>query len=264
MLKKKESELTHLNRSFDSFRNTHLRCFGISDNRANLILSGLSLFAEKYNKNGPDLYSTYDDVIIGIEHFEYDASAKNRNGSKERREIERIHNTFQEEARLAFNSGKKDFLKSYKLNANGDVDTLKQSFLKGFKKHQTKINSYKKNIQDVRGVNNPDIWFLAEDTGIMGPMFHSGYFVDNQPEYPLLPAFYEDIQKEILSSNIAGIIFVSTFPISRYVAFIKNSKNSFRELIKHYYFKENVPIQFFNDSSYTCSSFLVTEIKEQG
>lgn len=258
----KSKEFDHLNSLLNGFKNIHLRCFGIDDNFANTILSKLSPFADEYHKNGPDLCSICNNKIIGIEHFGYDTSSQNKSGSRERHEMEHIYKTFQEKAKLAFQNDEKGFSKSYKLNTNGNINTLKQNFLKGFAKHSEKIDSYRKNIKDAHNINDPEIWFLAEDTSIMGPIFYNEYSIDNQPEHPLLPIFYEDIQDKILSTRITGIIFVSTFPTSRYVAFIKNDKKAFENFKKHYLFKDNTPIQFFNDLSYECISFPVTEIQE--
>lgn len=73
------------------------------------------------------------------------------------------------------------------------------------------------------------IWFVAEDISVSGPMFNHGpIIIHGQPEFPLLSILYKDIQEEILDSNIAGIISLSTFPISGYVVFIKNDPQSFK------------------------------------
>lgn len=258
---KRETELAHLNKVFD-FDNSYLRCFGINKSKCSKILSNLSDFANRCSCSGPDLYCKIDNSIIGIEHFTYDASNQSKNGSKERRAIDRVNKVFQEESRLSFQNGRKELQKTYNLNADGNVKTLKANFLSGYNKHIKKINSYTNNLTEKLNVKKPDIWLIAEDVSLMGPVFHSNYLVDDYSEIPLLPVFYEDIQGKIAKSPIQGIIFASTFPISNCIIFIRNEAKSFRKLQKYYHFSDNVAIQFFNNSSYTCSSFLIAEIKE--
>ncbi len=258
---REETELSHLSKTFD-LNNPYLRCFGIVESECRNILSNLSDFANEYSCSGPDLYCKNDNSIIGIEHFAYDASSISKKGSKERRAINRVNKVFQEESRASFRNGHKEFQKVYNLDANGDIKTLKANFLSGYDKHANKIDSYNGNLIKKFNTKKPKIWLLAEDAGLMGPMFHSNYLVDGYPEIPLLPIFYKDVQNKIVKTPIEGIIFASTFPISNCVIFIRNETRSFEELREYYHFSDDVAIQFFNDSSYACNSFLVAEIKE--
>lgn len=134
--------------------------------------------------------------------------------------------------------------------------------MSGCDKHIDRIDSHNDNLIKKFNVKKPNIWLLVEDAGLMGSMFHSNYLVDGYPEFSLLPIFYEDIQDKIVKASIEGIIFASTFPISNCLVFIRNNTRSFEELQKYYHFSDNVAIQFFNDSSYACNSFLVAEVKE--
>lgn len=257
----KETELSHLDKTFN-LDNLYLRCFGISKDECRKMLSSISDFANDYSCSGPDLYCKNNSSIIGVEHFEYDASNISKKGSKERRVVDRVNKDFQKESRLRFQNGHKEFQKTYSLNADGDIKTLKANFLSGFDKHVKKIDSYNSNLIKKFSTKKPDIWLLAEDVGSMGLMFHSNYLVDGFPETPLLPVLYKEIQEKIVKAPIQGIIFASTFPISNCMIFIRNEITSFKELQKYYHFSDDVAIQFFNDSSYACNSFLVVEIEE--
>lgn len=149
--------------------------------------------------------------------------------------------------------------KEYKVGTASSVDTLKANFLNNFKKHKDKIDIYKTNLNEHFNIEDPPIWFLAEDYSVMGPMFNSGFIIDGYPEFPLLPVFYKDIYDEILTSQIDGVILASPFPISNHIVFVKNTIRSFNDLIKHYNFDKNPSIQFFNDMSYGFCSFCVPD-----
>lgn len=253
-------ELEHINKIYNPVQ-IRIKHFGVSEQFAKDIICNLSCFANRYELSGPDLISNCDKRIIGIEHYEYDASRKTRRGSEERREVERANSEFLKKARIAAQEGKNLTIER-KLNAEASIDTLKSNFLENFKKHHQKINNYKKNLEKIYNMEGSPVWFVAEDTSISGPMFnHGSTIIHGQPEFPLLPILYEDIQKEILDSNIDGIIILSNFPISNYAVFIKNKPQSFKDLVEYYAFSEDLPIRFFNDLPYEFHSFCASNIK---
>lgn len=260
MLHKTCKELERINKIYNPAM-IQIQHFGVSEKFAKGIMQDLSCFANQNGLSGPDLISNYNKRIIGIEHYEYDASRKTGRGSKERQEIERANSEFLKKAYVAAKEGR-SLTMECKLNTKASVDTLKSNFLSNFRKHQQKINNYKKNLEKIYSINDVSIWFTAEDTSINGPIFnHGSIIMHGQPEFPLLPILYKDIQEEILNSNVDGIIMLSNFPISGYVVFIKNDFQSFKDLTKFYRFSEDLPIRFFNDSTYGFHSFCAFDVE---
>lgn len=248
-------ELYNLNKIYD-FKHPYLQCFGVDKQFANSILVNLSQFANQNTINGPDLYSKDNqNIITGIEHFEYDASRKSRRGSGERSEIERADREFLKEAREAASKGL-NYSESYTTKGNANNTTLKSNFLCSFKKHANKINAYEKNLKEHFHEDNVPIWFLAEDKNIMGPTI-SGVLAEGCPMLPALPVFYKEVYSEMLSSPIKGIIFISNYPVSNYIVFIKNTNTSLRSMAQYYHLNESISVSFPNNLPYDFRSFCV-------
>ena len=245
-------ELKHLSKTFN-FQRAHILAFGITEEEARNMLISMRQFGgtkqDKTEIDGPDMVSVFDGHKIGIEHFEYDASPKGRKGSFERKLLEKAAKQFEKEAREALKTQPSCFL-TKQLDNKNSIKALKNSFSKNFLEHKPKTQYYRKNISSNK------IWFLAEDSSAMTPMVYS-FFLDGFPEYPLLPVFYDEMQKQVLSSDIEGIILASTFPVSNYFVFVRNDEQSFRAFSDHYHFDEKLPIQVFSDSNIGFSAFTV-------
>lgn len=247
------AELKHL---LDTYylRQVRPQCFGVSQQFASSVIKSMSNFADGRTIKSPDIYARHGGAVIGVEHFEYDCSKKTRRGSAERLGIERANREFLEVAYKAAKHGH-DMFETYDIKTNSSVAALKGNFLDGFRRHQRQIDTYKLNLHNAFGANNAPIWFLAEDVSSMGLNFYTHLIIDSHPRIPLLPIFYKDVQEEILKSPIAGIIFVSSFPISQFVVFIANNSSSFDQIVQHYHFSEDLPIESHDDLPYGISSF---------
>lgn len=242
------NELEHL-KSISDLTHPNLNCFGVDKQFALKLLSALEPFkatnVANKKSNGPDMKAMLGPTTYGIEHFQYDASPKYDNGSAEQIKISSKDKEFKKKV-LPYISPGEVKTETYKLSTKASLKSFKENFIKNLEKHSKKIPSYKKNIKTKK------IWFLAEDTSCIPPIVGTN-FGSNLQEYPLLPAFLEDIEGILLKIPIEGIIFISTYPIKNFIVFIKNNHKSYANLRKKYQFSSTnkMPIQFNDNATMT-------------
>lgn len=125
----------------------------ISEKSFNTIKSFL-LKVDEEDREGPDMYAQIDDKVLGIEHFEFNASGAFANkGMKQRPIINDIKN---------------------QKNEIGEIDASLENYLKNFEyvvgNHYLKIDKSKENLKKYS--HNPiEICFFIEDTSEMGSSF---------------------------------------------------------------------------------------------
>jgi hypothetical protein len=203
-----ETEIDKLFRKYSKFnkgkRLFEVIPFGVSEEECNI------LFGKPCQFERPDICSFTNGSCFGIECFEYDAYRHNKNGSVNRKEDARIKKTFDNESREKLKSQNSVFIFS-EFKSKPEERYYKENFTKTFKQHYAKVDEYKSNISTKMNIEleKISIWFMAEDTAMLGPKFKDSNNSD-APLKPALPLYFDEIAKLFLrSTKIDGIIFIS-------------------------------------------------------
>lgn len=191
----------------------------------------------------PDIYVENDITVYGIEHFEYDAHKRNRNGSVQRGECAKMKRSANERIKEAFKT-QDSITTFYGMNSKTNEDYYKANFIESFTEHYRKIGVYKKHLSDVLKIdsNKISMWFIAEDTTPLG-----SYFIcrnkPKQGEEPAFPLYFKEIETLFLTSaELDGIIFADN--CNKILTLVKRDERAVKELKEsHYYHGE--PLFFF-------------------
>lgn len=211
--------------------------FGVSQDECHEILRNWRSFER------PDIYSANEDVIYGLEHFEYDAHRHGRKGSQSSREWFNIKQSIDAEIREKFEH--QDIVTSFRsMNSKANEEYYKGSFIDAFTEHYAKVENYKNHIATELniGSKNISIWFIAEDMTPLGTYF----ICRNKPKQglePAFPIFFPEIEKLFLeSTKIDGIIFADN--CNKILSLIKRDA-SLIEALKEYHHYQGESLFFF-------------------
>lgn len=221
------NELKHLVKEFFSKKNKAKVFYDLSRKKFNKILKGLK------NYESPDIISTYDNVIVGIEHFEFDSYNKsNKKGSdykiKENKLDKKFDNDMKEILQENDSMIVHDILKS-----TASLKNYFKNFEENFKKHYKKIPSYIKHINQDFNCQEKEIHivFFAEDVTLLG-----NFFLDKNNDNNLtllLPIYSEQIKQLLEKSPLVEYLIIGTACMSDNKLFIiKNSKEIFKKFKK--------------------------------
>lgn len=211
--------------------------FGVGASRRKILLQNWNSFER------PDIYSKHNDKVYGIEHFEYDARRRNKNGSLQRRENEEIKKSVDEEIKEKFKT-QNSVVSFRELKSKANEQDYKANFAQSFKSHYSKIDEYKKHLSEALGVpeNNISIWFMAEDMTMLG----SHFICCNKPKQgdePAFPLYLQEIEELFLKSKkLEGIIFANHY--SKVLTMVRRNKKAIEKL-KECHCYRNEPLSFF-------------------
>ncbi len=163
------------------------------------------------NQERPDILIISDTNIYGIEHFEFD-DFKREKGSTGKATVKKFEKDFDKDFEQA-NVEEGYFRKNIDLKETllfADYDFFVKNFIESFNDHYSKINEYKKNIEEYLKINSLQreikILFLIENSSPFSPLISKkGY------EGKIYLPFNS---KEILdcvnnSDNLDGLIYLS-------------------------------------------------------
>ena len=173
----------------------------------------------------PDMIFVHDNLIIGVEVFEFSSyPSSKRKGNLIKRQESIIEKNNLEERRK---TGKGYF--ATHIETNLSKDNYSKNFISAFNEHYAKINEYKSNLKKIN--NNNKLYFLIKDCTVDG----NNIIYDNKPLF-YFPLMNEEIFNFLKNkSNIDGIIFQSKAVFNQNVFFFfKNSKIGFQEAYKEY------------------------------
>ena len=120
--------------------------------------TGINLF------DHPDGFCKCGNNILIIEHFEFDSSAKNKDGSKNRQEIFRVSNIKQNDT---------ESIQIYrdKIKCDYTIENYIKNALENLNKHYLKLEEYKEHLKQEKIINDKSqvkVLFCIEDTTVLG------------------------------------------------------------------------------------------------
>jgi hypothetical protein len=154
----------------------------------------------------PDLLIHLNEKLLAIEHFEFDASSKNRKGSNDKREFSERNREFD---RLISETTEFPLIQNQAVNCEYSYSNYIKNFKETFSKHLSNITDYKNNIIESGLANKEEeilICFFIEDTTPLGT--------------------YRLIDGDLISCNL--------FFLREYVEIISNSREIDFVLFGHY------------------------------
>ncbi|MFI3261129.1 MAG: hypothetical protein R3Y13_05415 [bacterium] len=133
-----------------------------------------NLIKNMLEREEPDIFSVFDDKVIGIEHFEFDSFKNTKSGSEMKRYEQHLIKTGEPV----------DHNKIANMLANRTIDQYYNNFKKHFLNHYDKIKKYKSKLKEKYPDKDIEIYFFVEDTSLYGNFCYK----DNKI-YPLLPIY---------------------------------------------------------------------------
>ena len=94
---------------------------------------------------GPDAYSCFDDIVLIIEHFEFDSSPHFKKGSEARKEMAKIKQESDKFHNEKLQTSSKSIFKAQAISDKSMEDYV-INVTKVFNDHYRKTNKYKKNL----------------------------------------------------------------------------------------------------------------------
>lgn len=212
------NELEHLNNKF--FRNNiRIEFIGnLIQNAPNKIQDTIDKIIDRLEQfERPDIISEYNNIILGIEHFEFDSYCKsNKKGSDYKIKDNQIQKKFD------------NIIKNLKNNKKIIVADRIESTA-SLNNYYKKIPAYIKNIQENYNCENKDIQmcFFAEDTTPLGSCFLD----KNRKSNPLLPIYSNQIRQLLKNSPLIKYLIIGNFFKTNYQLFIiENTKENIEYL----------------------------------
>lgn len=140
--------------------------------------------------NRPDFYSIVGNTLYLIEHFEIDSTKHTRKGSKNK--IEEFNDEQKFQKTLESKEDDSAVVHYGQIKAEPKIQYYLESLFNAFKKHYSKIGSYKQHLKE-KGICTDEYEiktiFIIEDTSIFGTL----YF--NNGTKLLLPIFGKEFTK---------------------------------------------------------------------
>lgn len=221
------SELEHLINKFFSKDMTAQVYYKLSQDKFNKIVKGLGIYEK------PDILSIYDNVILEIEHFEFDSyNRSSKKGSDYKVKDYRVEKRFDEEIKYKLQSNDSIIVHD-EIDSTATLNNYYKNFEGIFKEHYQKIQSYIDHIKHDFDCQNKEIHicFFAEDVTPLG-----NYFLDKNNDRkitPLLPIFCDQIRQLLESSPLVEYLIIGSFCMTDNKLFIiENSKESLEKFAK--------------------------------
>ncbi len=168
------------------------------------------LKGEQISQGLPDIIYDSEDYVVGIEHFEFDASGKSRKGSKMRL----AELTTEKELKLKRQKATKyPIYTEASVNVDFTYEGYVQSLLSAFAMHYSKIENYKEKIKEYFPKKKIYFGFFIEDITAIGNYIITGN--KTEPIYPLLAREFVTVLEKC-----SGIDFVISKIQDTYVPYI--------------------------------------------
>lgn len=205
--------------------NTYIQAF--TKKQVNKILEILYNIEQYGNENkGPDLISKTNNIIYGIEHFEFDCTKNDKNGSRYRQQIGVIDNKVNEDIKT-----KAKVKNTSILTLNQNMQNYIDSYKKAYNKHYSKINNYLEYLNNDFPNKEKEIWFFIEDVTPFG-----NHYLDKDYN-PIL--FHPMLSEELIklfdqSTQLKGILFATnSFGNEKKIFVYTKSTNEINALVKN-------------------------------
>lgn len=212
--------------------NRDIKYFGEQETEFNILLKFFNSGIFTYDH--PDGFCKYEDNLLIIEHFEFDSSHVNKNGSKNRQEIFRTSNYHPQK-----NVGIEIFRDEIKCNYT--IENYVDNLIENFNNHYFKIEEYKDDFKKAKIITDNthiETLFCIEDTTALGN-------IDSSTGEPLIPLMCNEFI-ELLKScpKLDYVITGSSFGQNNYTWFSSISKID--NYIKNSYDKNSKKIANLN------------------
>ena len=151
----------------------------------------------------PDMYFQSEEIIVGIEHFQFDSyKSPGRKGSKGVQNVQ-LANTEMEHIARTREPKNEPFCISRTIQADMSLDFYIQNLLSAFDRHYGRIRDYKQNIAKATGSNNVKVCFYIVDKTPFG-----NYFVTENGRHLLEPFLLRKVMRKIeQATDLDYIIF---------------------------------------------------------
>lgn len=146
----------------------------------------------------PDIIYESENYVLGIEHFEFDASGSTRTGSKMRK-AEIYADRLLEEERKKTN--KRPLHLEADVHINFSYNGYVQSLLKVFTSHATKIKKYRKELEHHYGEKKIYFAFFIEDITSVG-----NYVLTRDTIKAMYPVYVKEFLDEL--AKVSGVDFI--------------------------------------------------------
>ena len=237
------NELEHLNNIF--FRkNIRIEFIGdLPQNTPNQIKDTIKKIIDRLEQyERPDIISEYNNIILGIEHFEFDSYYRsNKKGSDYKVKDNQIQKNFNNIIKNSKNN--KEIIVGDQIKSTASLDNYYKNFENIFKNHYKKIPEYIKNIKENYNCENKEIQmcFFAEDVTPLGSCFLD----KNRKLNSLLPIHSNQIRQLLKNSPLIKYLIIGNFLNTEYQLFIiENTKenieylsNTLNEVNENIFFK---------------------------
>ena len=188
-------------------------------------------------RDNPDGYLKIADKFIIIEHFEYDATKRNKKGSETRIEDSRINRRLNN----LNNSSLETKYVHDQMNVIHSTEYLKDNFIKVFTEHNDKINQYKDELSK-EGIidSNSDVLivFCCEDKTTFGCLAY-----DNNKYYSFSVIDIKECLDVILKSNVDYLLLCNSYQNDKCINILPVS-NEILKVSKNKMFNEISMIDF--------------------
>ena len=223
------NELEHLNNIF--FRkNIRIEFIGdLPQNTPNQIKDTIKKIIDRLEQyERPDIISEYNNIILGIEHFEFDSYYRsNKKGSDYKVKDNQIQKNFNNIIKNSKNN--KEIIVGDQIKSTASLDNYYKNFENIFKNHYKKIPEYIKNIKENYNCENKEIQmcFFAEDVTPLGSCFLD----KNRKLNSLSPIHSIQIRQLLQNSPVIKYLIIGKFFNTTYqLSIIENTKENIEYL----------------------------------
>lgn len=223
------NELEHLNNIF--FRkNIRIEFIGdLPQNTPNQIKDTIKKIIDRLEQyERPDIISEYNNIILGIEHFEFDSYYRsNKKGSDYKVKDNQIQKNFNNIIKNSKNN--KEIIVGDQIKSTASLDNYYKNFENIFKNHYKKIPEYIKNIKENYNCENKEIQmcFFAEDVTPLGSCFLD----KNRKLNSLSPIHSIQIRQLLQNSPLIKYLIIGKFFNTTYqLSIIENTKENIEYL----------------------------------
>jgi len=172
----------------------------------------------------PDIYSYIDNNLIMIEHFEFDSSIKNRDGSDYRQKEGIINNKFKKELEKRNGHGI-EYHDS--IPSTATKENYINNFIAQFENHYKKIDEYKMR-KEFKKYKTIKTWFFIEDVSPLG-----SHHIDINGEYKtlLIFQFTEIINYLLKHKKVDKILYGFIAGDKKRLLLLDNNRSTYDKII---------------------------------
>jgi hypothetical protein len=208
----RKNELSHILETYLNKEKKVKIFYDIDEIELNKLLRNMQPFDK------PDIISTYDNKVVGIEHFEFDSYNNTEKGSDYRLKTKHIQEQLQE-------IGTIDIIN---LESTSSLENYYKNFIKIFKDHYEKIGVYEDRVKMFYNTDSEvELWYFIEDVTLFGNFFRSG----EDKVKRLLPIYFKEVIDTLRKSpKIKGIFLGTNIGREHQIVIIKNDEETLKRL----------------------------------